>query len=116
MVNLISDKYPGLEGQSNPITQQGVTILVPNVGPSKLAQGSRTSSVEYTGAENLRKASLGALFVHPKFVDYQTKFMGKLVTCNIKSTNGCEKRGISKSLIKPLANSLMFWKIEQRAK
>ena len=62
LIKLISDKYPCfasyLEGQSNPITQQGVPILVPNVGPSKLAQDTRTSSVEYTGAEKLRKAIL----------------------------------------------------------
>ena len=51
--------------------------LAPNVGPSELIKDKRASSVEYKEAEILRKAIIAALYVYPKFIDYQMKFAQK---------------------------------------
>ena len=55
---------------------QNLTLqLAPNVGPTELIKDKRTSFVKYKGAEILRKAIVAALFIYPKFVDYQMKFV-----------------------------------------
>ena len=57
------------EGHQNLMLQ-----LAPNMGPFELIKDKRTCFVRYKGAEILKKAIVAALFVYPKFVDYQIKF------------------------------------------
>ena len=71
--------------------------LAPNVGPSELIQDNRTFLIEYKKAEILGKAILAALFVYPKFVDYQMKFV-RIVTHNKAVIRGSLELKISNSL------------------
>ena len=74
LIKTLFTNYPSFVSSQE--GHQKLTLqLVPNVGPSELIKDKGTSFVEYKEAEILRKAIVAALFVYPKFVDYQMKFM-----------------------------------------